>query len=60
MKMKKEHYRKKESREETENKTESRSKVCLPLLLLKLPLPPCVLDVLLALLPIAASAAATC
>ena len=39
-------------------KTEPRSKVCLPLLLLKLPLPPWLLDLLLDLLLLAASAAA--
>ena len=34
--------------------------MCLPLLLLKLPLPPCVLDPLVHLLLLAASAAAAC
>ena len=51
-KTKKEHKRKKERREERkekEKKTEPKYKVCLPLLLLKLPLPPCVLDLLLLL-----------
>ena len=58
-KTKKEHKRKgqrREERKEKEKKTGPRSKVCLPLLLLKLPLPPCVLDLLL----LAASAAAAC
>ena len=58
-KTKKEHKRKEQRREERKEeakKTGLRSKVCLPLLLLKMPLPPCVLDLLL----LAASAAAAC
>ena len=58
-KTKKEHKRKeqrREERKEKEKKTGPRSNVCFPLLLLKLPLPPCVLDLLL----LAASAAAAC
>ena len=42
--------------EKKEKKTEPRSNVCLPLLLLKLP-PPCVLDLLLHPLLVAARAA---
>ena len=49
-KMKKEHKRKEhrgEERKEKQKQTGPNSKVCFPLLLLELPLPPCVLDPLL-------------
>ena len=45
-----------EERKEKETQTGPRSKVCFPLLLLKLPLPPCVSDLLL----LAARSAAAC